>query len=121
MSKKIPVVYIAGPFRAPTPWDLEQNIRRAEEVALEVARAGAMPLCPHANTRFFNGQCTDEFWLNGTMELLRRCDALVTVDGWSQSEGSISEVNYSRSVSMPIFHGTEGLEVWVKEFSNSAE
>ncbi len=36
-------VYIAGPFRGETSWEVEKHIRHAEELAYEVARLGAMP------------------------------------------------------------------------------
>jgi hypothetical protein len=85
------LVYIAGPFRGPTPWDVEHNVRRAEAIGLEVARAGHMPVIPHANTRFFDGQLTGEFWLAGTLELMRRCDMVLMVSGWAQSPGSREE------------------------------
>jgi hypothetical protein len=44
--------YIIGPFRAPTVWQVEQNIRIAEELGFEVAQLGVFPIIPHANTRF---------------------------------------------------------------------
>lgn len=39
-GEAVKVVYIAGPFRAATPWLVEANVRRAEEVALAVWRLG---------------------------------------------------------------------------------
>ena len=67
------IVYFAGPYRADTAWAIEQNVRRVEEQAvLLVEKFGIMPLIPHANTRFFHGLGTDELWLEGTMELMRR-------------------------------------------------
>jgi len=30
------VVYIAGPYRAPNAWEIEENIRRAERIALHI-------------------------------------------------------------------------------------
>lgn len=98
------VVYVAGPFRGKTPWDVELNIRHAEELALAVARAGAMPLCPHTMTRYFDRQCTDEFWLIGTLELLRRCDAIILTDTWEKSEGAAGEKKEALLKNMPIFY-----------------
>lgn len=113
------LVYVAGPFRAPTPWDVEQNIRVAEGVGLRVALAGLMPLIPHTNTRFFDGQCTAQFWIDGTMEMLKRCDAIVLCPGWMQSEGSRGEWEYAKSVSMPIYDLNEkspliDFETWLE-------
>lgn len=108
------VVYVAGPFRAKTQWGIIQNVRKAEEVALEVARAGAMPLCPHTNTRYFHGLLTEEFWLEGTLELLRRCDAIVMVGGWQYSSGSKVELAEAKELGLPVFMGTNNLKQWVE-------
>jgi len=97
------VVYIAGPFTGATAWDIEQNVRRAEEAALEVAGLGAMPLCPHTNSRFFYGQNTPEFWYEGTMELLRRCDAILLLPDWQESKGCIAEEAEAKRLGLPRF------------------
>lgn len=111
------VIYIAGPFRAPTAWGIAENVRRAERAALEVAKLGAMPLCPHANTAHFQGECTDQFWLDGTMELLRRCDAVLTVEGWLASSWARAEVEEALRLGKPVFTETEPdqLADWIKE------
>lgn len=97
-------VYIAGSFRAPNAWEIEANIRRAETIALEAWRAGFAVLCPHCNTRFFQGAAPDEVWLKGDLELLRRCDAVLTVPGWEESEGAKKEMEFARDCQMPVFH-----------------
>lgn len=81
------LVFIAGPFRGKDSWIVAENVRRAEQLGYEVAKRGAMPLIPHANTAHFNGTMTDQFWLEGTQELLTRCDALVVLPLWEQSVG----------------------------------
>src|SRR5690349_1445104 len=75
----VKVIYIAGKYRGPNAWAIEQNIRAAEEVAARVWAMGMVALCPHANSRHMDGVATDEVFLDGTMELLRRCDAVVLV------------------------------------------
>jgi hypothetical protein len=100
---RLAVVYVAGPFRAPTPWAIERNIRRAEEVGFEVCLLGAFPLIPHANTRYFHESAPDQFFLDGTMELLRRCDALVLAPGWKQSAGTRAEVEEAGRLGISVF------------------
>lgn len=92
MSKKIPLCFIAGPFRADTPWQVAENIRAAERVGLEVAKLGGFPIIPHANSHLFLGQFSEEdFWLPGYQELLDRCDCLVLIPGWEASAGVKAE------------------------------
>lgn len=107
------IVYVAGRFRGPTAWVIENNIRRAEEVAFEVSKLGAMPLTPHCNTRFFHGEGSDKFWLDGTLELLRRCDAVIMVPGWDTSFGARGEKTEAERLGMPVFMNLEVLEWWL--------
>jgi len=109
------IVYIAGPYRGETPWDVECNVRHAEELALRVAKAGAIPLCPHTMFRFFNKQCDDPFWLNGTLELLRRCDAIIMTDDWIQSEGAVGEYDEAKKLGMPTFIEIGDLKIWLHQ------
>lgn len=110
------VVYIAGKFRGPTSWHVEKNVRRAEEAALSVAEAGAMPLCPHTMTRHFHGLLNDQFWLDGTMELLRRCDAVFLARGWEGSVGTALELGEARDLGKPVFVEIEKLSQWLAQF-----
>ena len=98
------LIYIAGPYTAPTRAGIEANIERATLVALDVAALGVMPVCPHANTgdaRFSDVQ-PYQFWIAGTLDLLRKCDAIVLVDGWRESNGARGEVDEARGLGMPI-------------------
>jgi hypothetical protein len=108
------LVYIAGPFRASTAWEIEQNVRRAEELGFEVFKCGAMPVIPHANTRFFHGQGTDQFWLDGTLELARRCDALILVPGWERSTGTRLELRDMLNRGAPTFETVAELSAWLR-------
>jgi len=90
-QKPLPLVYLSGPFSAPTAWGVEKNVRQAEEYALDIARLGAMPVCPHTNTRFFSGELSYEFWLKGAVSLMLRCDAVYMLPRWSESRGARHE------------------------------
>lgn len=114
------VIYIGGPFRAKTPWGVEQNIRRAEELALKVWQSGYVALCPHLNSRYFSGACPDKVWLDGDMELLRRCDAVLLVSGWSLSSGTCNEVEYAYAAGIPVFQCIETLRAQDKKIKRRA-
>jgi hypothetical protein len=116
----VKVVYIAAPFTAATTWDIECNVRLAEGFGLEVAKLGAMPLIPHCNSRFFFGQCTAEFWYEGTLELLKRCDAALFCGLWSVSNGCIRERAWCDEYKLPYFRELDpklrlsNLEAWLR-------
>jgi hypothetical protein len=109
-----PVVYIAGPFRASTPWGVEQNVRRAEMVALLVWEMGGAALCPHTNTRFFDKALPDEIWLNGDLALLAKCDALMLTENWAQSTGARAERAFAEGRGIPVFETLPALLDWVR-------
>jgi len=97
------VVYVAGPFRADNAWEIEQNIRRAEALALEVWRAGHAAVCPHANNRFYQGAAPDDVWLKGDLAILERCDAVLLVKGWEGSKGTLQEIDHAEEYGVPVF------------------
>lgn len=109
------LVYIAGPFRGKSAWDIECNIRRAEELSLEVWRLGAAALCPHTNTRFFQNAAPDEVWLKGDLEMLKRCDAVMLTADWKRSSGAMAEVLYAQECNIPVFEELDGLKEWLHE------
>lgn len=117
---RIPLVYIAGPFRAGTHWGVHCNVIAAEKLSLKVACAGGFPVCPHKNTENFHGLLTDEFWLDGTATLMGKCDAVVTVDNWEGSAGTTDEIHVAQILNIPVFHGTMNdareLQEWVYRF-----
>lgn len=113
-------IYVAGPFRAPTTWQIEQNVRAAESLGLLVAKCGAMPIIPHANTRFFQGELPDSFWLDGTLELLKRSDGMAVRRGWQTSSGTRGEIAWAEANRLPIFYeGSDprGLEEFITSIS----
>ena len=97
----IPLIYIAGPFRGPTPLDVRRNVEAARDLGMAVAQAGAYPMIPHTMTADFDKQLSDEFWLTGTLEMLKRCDAIVSTANWEQSKGAVAEINWAVDHDMP--------------------
>jgi hypothetical protein len=107
------LVYVAGPYRAPSEWHVLQNIRRAEEIALEVWRLGAACICPHKNTAFFGGAAADSIWIIGDLEIVRRCDAVICTDNWESSVGARGEVELAKQLQLPIFYTLGDLQAWL--------
>ena len=106
------IVYIAGPYRASTAWEIEANVRRAEKAALYVAACGYVPLCPHSMYRFFHGQLTEDFWMDATLELLKKADYVYVLHGWERSNGTRKEIELATTLGTPIvFDGFNTLPI----------
>lgn len=69
-----------------------------------------MPVIPHANTAGFehyDPSLPDQFWLDGTLEMMRRCDCVVLCPGWEKSTGTLSEIAEAQRLSIPVFSSVE--------------
>lgn len=102
-SKKVPfLVYIAGPYRAATPFEREENIFAARRYGAMLAKQGFFPVIPHANTANFDGIQPDTFWLDGTLELMFRCDAVYMMPNWRNSTGATEERRQAQEAHIPV-------------------
>ena len=94
--------YIAGPYRAKTIYGIQQNIRAAEAVALKYWRKGFAVICPHKNTALFDGAMPDETWLAGAIEIMKRCDVIVVMQGYENSVGTKFEILEAAKLGMKV-------------------
>ena len=109
---RIEVIYIAGPLRGPSAWEIEQHTRTAEALALQVWLSGMVALCPHANIRFFQGAAAAEVFRQGEFELIRRCDALLTVSGWERDPRTSRDMQVAHGLGKPVFNSMFDLVRW---------
>lgn len=111
----IALVYLAGPYTAPTLWGQQQNQWRAEVVARRVAAVGAYPVTPHLCTPpEFGDLQTPGWWYAATLELMRRCDAVLLLPGWSRSTGARAERAEAERRGLPVFLHVRDLERWLE-------
>lgn len=62
-----------------------------------------MPVTPHSITAKMSGVESDELWVQGTLELMRRCDAVLVLPGYERSEGTKGEIAEAERLKLPIF------------------
>lgn len=108
------LLYIAGPYRSETPEGIKANITMAQHVGARAADRGWTPMVPH-NMSAGLELLGDEFWLDATMELLKRCDAVLLVPGYQESAGTMAEIEEAVSRGMSIFemHDLPEFSSWV--------
>jgi hypothetical protein len=105
----VKLVYIAGPFTAPDP---AENIRAAQLFALPLV-GYCMPVVPHSMTIGLPGG-TPQLWYDGTLELMRRCDAVLAMPNWQQSKGALSEVRVADREEIAVFYDHDSLLRWLE-------
>ena len=108
----LPLIYVAGPYRAATRDDIARNIDAARVVGISAAALGWFPVIPHANTAHMELDLPglgDDFWLAGTLEMMERCDAVVLVPGWQNSAGTRGEIIRADELRIPIFRTLDTL------------
>jgi hypothetical protein len=115
------LVYIAGPFsgkgetREQQRADTEAKIARAVQLGIKVAKLGAYPIIPHANTAHpeFEDVQPYQFWIDATGELLVRCNAVLFTDDWQESSGARGENEIAINAEIPRFFHLSDLACWL--------
>lgn len=117
MTTKPPLllVYVAGPYRSGTAFGREENIFAARKVGAELVTNGFMPVIPHANTAHFDGLNTDDFFLEGTLEMMRRCDVVFLIPGHEKSSGARAEKAEAANLGIPVVDNMYALELLLQE------
>jgi len=112
IDQKISIVYVFGPYSANSPMPIDVNIKRAEGVAIKAIAKGWFALTPHLNTAQFDRHCPDvpiDFWYQGDLRLMAMCDALVGVEGWERSTGSMKERKFAQRLGIPVYESIDEL------------
>jgi hypothetical protein len=93
------VIYISGPFTDPdTTNGIERNISIASGYAAKCWASGFAVICPHKNAKDYQHLSLPyELWINGDIELLSRCDAILMLPDWEKSKGARMEHEYAKS------------------------
>ncbi len=96
------IVYIAGPYRAPTVNGIHNNIAEARKRMEWAWLNGWIPLCPHTNSAFTDGLVSDVVILAGCLKLLSVCDAILLIRGWGNSVGTVRERNLAVQLGLEV-------------------
>ena len=103
------VIYIAGPYRAPSAKQISENVRAAEAVGQELLRRGHVVICPHSMTHDWDigTGIADRVFLETDLVLLERCDAICMVGEWPKSEGAMAENMHAISRGLQVFYSVD--------------
>jgi nucleoside 2-deoxyribosyltransferase len=123
------LVYVAGKYTDETFAGVDRNIKIADALGQEIVKRfgqqGVFVSIPHNNTPLHWDGIQDAQWFyDATMELLKRCDAMIHVPGdQDRSTGTKNEIVYCMTNGVPFFSGDEeGLEefgAWLKSIQST--
>lgn len=111
------MILIAGPYRSGTgddPTKMAENLKRLEEVALPLFRAGhlpmigewvALPLLQQAGSKAPGDTPYNEIAYPAAHRLLEKCDAVLRLEG--TSKGADEDVRIARQRGLPVYHSLE--------------
>lgn len=109
------LVYIAGKYRDDQPYKVYGHIERAWQMGCQVNALGsAYAMIPHKNSEHMEGLRGPQFWIDATLEMMRRCDAVMIIPGtWETSTGTKGEIAEAERLGIPVFYDIENLEQWL--------
>lgn len=99
------VIYVAGPYNAAGRAEVLDNIMRARDYARKLWAMGWVVLCPHANSGLMDGEAIpDSAFVEGSLELMLRCDAVLMIPGWENSKGARAELEAAIYQGMDVYY-----------------
>lgn len=102
------VIYLATPIRPKNGKTVEENVQYAKQLALELWIKGYTVICPAANSdlpiSLAEKALEADRWLNGDLEILARCDAVVASPGWELSKGVNGEIKCAVMYGVPVYY-----------------
>ena len=106
------MVYIAGPYRDPDPAQIVENVLDAVRAAQYLLSRGFSVTCPHSMMHGWEVKpdLTDAMFLENGLEQVRRCDVLLLVGRWRESEGSLVELAEADRQGLRVYKDLFSLE-----------
>jgi hypothetical protein len=107
------IIYTAGPYREFTldgvVHSVDENIARAMKISAELWQMGHVAICPHGNTAHMEHMIdiSPQQYLDGDIEIVKLCDAMVMTDYWKQSAGAVGEYDEAKRLGMPVYEYPE--------------
>ena len=97
------LIYVAGPYSAPTAWQRECNIRAAEAQCLKLWRVGVPAVCVHTMSRHFDREVSEETAIEIDNAILMKCDGILLCPGWQDSKGTLAEIHLAHRHHRRVF------------------
>ena len=101
------VIYIAGAYRNNSLNGIFENIMHSRKVAQKLWHKGWAVISPHCNSLFMDEGDDAMVFLDGDLEILRRCDAIYMLSNWRESVGAMQERKQAGEWGLEIYYEDE--------------
>lgn len=98
------VIYVSGRYRGKSETEVFENIVKARGVAVKLWRDGWAVICPHTNSLFMGTRLGDKAFIEGDLEIVKRCDAIYMLRGWEQSRGAKRELEIAIETGLKVYY-----------------
>ena len=106
------LIYVSGPYSGEDSKAIKENIKQAANMAGALWSMGHAVICPHTNTgepylskKNCSADC--DMYIEGDLNMISRCDALVMTKKWETSKGAKIEWDYANSLGIPIYYAPD--------------
>lgn len=97
-------IYVAGPYSGPDVITILGNIKRGIELSLRIMKLGYAVYCPWLDWQFgIQADLTKEQYQANSMAWVEVSDAVVLVEGWEKSGGTLREIARAEELGIPVF------------------
>jgi hypothetical protein len=113
------LIYVAGPLNG----DATQYITHLKKMIMmgeRIKKELEVSVCIPGNdflSGLVNGEMDIFHFLQGSMDLLTHCDAMMLCEGWKESKGCLNEIMEANKRNIPVFDNIGDLESWIYEAS----
>lgn len=95
------LVFISGKYGQ---GDVERNVSSAYFVSQELWQKGFSAISPHLNTKYFGLSISHKKLIKGDLEILSKCDAIIMLEGWEESEQCVLQKQFAEERYIPVYY-----------------
>lgn len=106
-------IYVAGRYSADNVIDVLKNIGRGQDICARLFSLGYYPFCPWHDKTYVTDRPENNFTVEQfqahSMAWLEVSDGILMTSGWSDSRGSVREMERALELKIPVFYSVRDL------------
>lgn len=107
------LIYLAGAFESNELNDRSYNMAcaRLRQIDFGDRYKNLVPVLPHVMFLDLENIKSESYFLEATLEIMRRCDAVWVFDpNWKYSKGTVNEIRIAQLLGIPVYFKIEDFQ-----------